>query len=92
MYRIRRIGSALAALAGTLLALAAAPVAYASLPPHGGGPAGPHTTVRVIATGGMPAWQIALIAAMAALVAAIVAVLIDRAREERKMHATTAAA
>jgi protein-S-isoprenylcysteine O-methyltransferase Ste14 len=47
--------------------------------------------VRVIATGGMPAWQIALIAAVAAVVAAIVAVLIDRAREERKMHTTTAA-
>jgi hypothetical protein len=36
MNGIRRI---LAALAGMALALAAAPAAFASLPPHGGGPA-----------------------------------------------------
>ena len=46
--------------------------------------------VRVVTTGGMPGWQIALIAAAAALVAATVAVVIDRARAARKMHATTA--
>jgi hypothetical protein len=63
---------------------------YASLPPYGGGPAGTHATVRVVTTGGMPGWQIALIAAAAALVAATVTGLIDRARAARKMHATTA--
>jgi len=90
MNHIHRILAVAATLVGALTVLGAAPAAYASLPPHGGGPAAPHTTVRVIATGGMPGWQIALIAAMAAVVAAILAVLIDRAREERKMHTTTA--
>jgi hypothetical protein len=92
LYPIRRLASALAGLAAALLAVttaAAAPAAYASLPPHGGGPAGTYTTVRVIATGGMPGWQITLIAAVTALAAATVAVLIDRARAARKTHATT---
>jgi hypothetical protein len=89
MNRIRHILAAVATLAGALTAVAAAPAAYASLPPHGGGPAGTQTTVRVITTGGMPAWQITLIAAVAALAAATLAMLIDRARAARKMHATT---
>ena len=38
----------------------------------------------------MPGWQIALIAAGAALAAAAVAVLLDRARAARKAHVTTA--
>jgi hypothetical protein len=92
LHPIRRLASALAGLAVALLAItaAAAAPAYALLPPHGGGPAGTHTTVRVIATGGMRGWQITLIAAVAALAAATVAVLIDRARAARKMRATTA--
>jgi hypothetical protein len=90
MNRIRRVLAAVATLAGALLALAAAPAAYASLPPHGGGPAGPHTTIRVIATGGMPGWQIALIAAGASAVAAVVAVLAERAWVARRTHPTTA--
>jgi len=90
MNHIRRILAAVATLAGALLTLTAAPAAYASLPPGYGGPSSTHTTVRVIAVGGMPGWQIALIAAAAALAAATVAVLVDRARVARKMHATTA--
>jgi hypothetical protein len=38
-----------------------------------------HTTVRVTATGGMPGWQITLIAAIAAILAAATAVLPGRA-------------
>ena len=38
----------------------------------------------------MPGWQITLIAVAAALAAAIVAVLLDRARAARKTHAPTA--
>ena len=38
----------------------------------------------------MPGWQITLIAVAAALVAAALAVLLDRARAARKTHATTA--
>ena len=76
MNRIHRIIAAIATLVGSLTALTAmatAPAAYASRPPGYGGPAGTQTTVRVITTGGMPGWQIALIAAVAALAGAILA-------------------
>jgi hypothetical protein len=46
--------------------------------------------VHTVVIGGMPGWQIALIAAAAALAGAAVAVLIDHARTARKMHTTTA--
>jgi len=49
-------------------------------------PAPAHTVI----IGGMPGWQIALIAAAAALAAATVAILVDRAWTARKAHATTA--
>jgi len=85
MNSIRRI---LAALAGILLALAAAPAAFA-LPPHGGGSGGgAQPPVQVIADG-MPGWQITLIAAGAALAGAAVAILLHRAQMARKAHATT---
>ena len=96
MTPIRRLAAALAGLAGTLLAFAAAaPVAFASYPPPGhihqpvhqpSIPAPAHTVV----IGGMPGWQIALIAVGAALAAAAVAILVDRAWSARKAHATTA--
>jgi hypothetical protein len=38
---------------------------------------------RTVVTGGMPGWQIALIAAGAALLAAVLAVIADRARAAR---------
>ena len=50
------------------------------------GPVPVHTVV-----GGMPGWQIALIAAASALIAATVAVLADRARTARRKSATAAA-
>ena len=50
------------------------------------GPVPVHTVVA-----GMPGWQIALIAAGAALLAATVAVLADRARTARRQAATPAA-
>ena len=46
--------------------------------------------VHTVVIGGMPGWQIALIAAGAALAAAAVAVLLDRAWTARRAHATTA--
>jgi len=46
--------------------------------------------VRTIVIGGTPGWQIALIAAGAALAAAAVAILVDRAWAARKALATTA--
>jgi hypothetical protein len=86
MNTIRRLTVALAGLAGALLVYAAAaPAALAQpFPPRAPGwdkhppplGAGIHTVVA----GGMPGWQIALIAIGAALLAATVAVLVDRAR------------
>ena len=46
---------------------------------------------RTIVVGGMPGWQIALIAVGAALLAAAVAVLADRARAARRPAVLTAA-
>jgi len=90
MNHFRRIFAAMATLAGAVLAVAGAPAALAMrVPPPGGGIAPPPPPVRVIAEGGMPGWQIVLIALAAALVAAAVAVLLDRARTARKVHAPT---
>ena len=47
--------------------------------------------VHTVVIGGMPGWQIALIAAAAALISATVAVLVDRARTARCQSAATAA-
>jgi hypothetical protein len=46
--------------------------------------------VGVITEGGMPGWQITLIALAAALAAAAVTVLLDRARAAHKIHTPTA--
>jgi hypothetical protein len=46
--------------------------------------------VHTVVVGGMPGWQIALIAAAAALVAATVAVLVNRARATRRKSAAAA--
>lgn len=86
-HRIRRSLALLAGLAGALLAsAAAASAAYATpLPPPGGsdGSSAP-APVQVITAGGMPGWQIALIAAGTAVLAAAVAVSLDRARTARR--------
>jgi hypothetical protein len=79
MNRIRRGLGVLAALGGALVALAVtSPAALATRDPGGpgGGPAGTYTVV----VGGMPGWQIALIAAGAA----VVSVLADRAWAGRR--------
>ena len=86
--RLGRLAAVLAALTGAVLASAAViPAAWAGIvvPGPGGqyGPAGvtpaPQTGVRVITAGGMAGWQVALIAAGAAVVAAVAAVCLDRA-------------
>jgi hypothetical protein len=48
------------------------------------GPVTSGTTVRVITAGGMPGWQITVIAVAAALVTATAAVVLDRARASRR--------
>ncbi len=88
MNHLRRIFTAMATVAGAVLALAATPAAFAeNVPPpgEGSGIAPPPPPVRVIAEGGMPGWQITLIALAAALVTAVTAVMIDRARASRKI-------
>jgi hypothetical protein len=92
LHRIRRALGALGALAGVLvLALAASPAHARILPPDG--PAGPVVApppVIHVVSGGMPGWQITLIAVGAALAAAVLAVLLDRARAARRHTARAA--
>ena len=96
MTLIHRIRRSAGVLAGALLALAAAaPAALAVNRPLPDGrpafvPTYPATSPASVTGGGMPGWQIALIAVGAALVAATVAVVLDRALAARKVHATTA--
>jgi len=94
--RLRRVIVALVAVTGGLLAWAAAvPAASAAttLIPDPGGASGPVPAipVQVIAVGGMPGWQIILIALGAAVVAATTAVLLDRVRTVRRAASATAA-
>jgi hypothetical protein len=93
MNPIRRVATALAALAGGLLAFAAAtPAAFASMePPEPGGPVPPPVQVHTVVIGGTPGWQIALIAAGAALLAATAAVVVYRAWTARRRPVTAAA-
>jgi hypothetical protein len=81
----------LAGLAGALAAFGATPAFAMREPPPGSGvitsPVGATTTpvqVHTVVVGGMPGWQIALIAVVAALFAATVAVLADRSRSARR--------
>ena len=105
-HRIRRPVSILACLASALLiSIAAAPAAFASRSPgrarvlawadpplrrgwdkHYPLPALTHTAV----TGGMPGWQIILIAAGAAILATALAVALHRAWAGRRQVTSTA--
>jgi hypothetical protein len=52
-------------------------------------PGHPRPLVQVIAAGGMPVWQITLIAVAAALVPATAAVFVDRTRASRRAASAT---
>jgi len=94
IHRIRRALGALGALVGVLvLALAASPAYARPVPPDGVREfvSTPPPVTYTVVTGGMPGWQITLIAVGAALFAAAAAVLLDRARAARR-HAASAAA
>ena len=85
--RIRRIAALLAGLAAGLVAFGATPAFARVMPPEGGGSAPSaqvsapvRTVTHTVVVTGMPGWQIALIAAGTALLAAAIAVLADRAR------------
>ena len=93
--RLRRFTTALAVVTAGLLAWAAVPASAATIlipAPDGGAgtvPASPPAApVRVITAGGMPGWQITLIAVAAALVAATAAMFLDRARASRRATST----
>jgi hypothetical protein len=96
--RLRRLAAALAGVTAAVLAsVATIPAAFAMVVPPPGydgttsvAPV-PAATVRVITGGGMPGWQITLIALGAALLAAAVAVLLDRALATRRAASAPAA-
>jgi hypothetical protein len=98
MNPIRHIRRALAVLAGltaAVLALGATP-AFATIPVPDSdagyvAPASVPAQVRTIVVGGMPGWQIALIAVGAALLAAALAVLADRVLAARRRAIPAAA-
>jgi hypothetical protein len=100
MNRIRRIHrflGVLAGLAGALLACAATGPAALAIPPPAGGTGStavtprPQVVIHTVTTGGMPGWQITLIAIGAALLAAFVSVFLDRILAARRQQPTTAA-
>jgi len=88
---IRRLAAAVAGLGTAVLAtVVAAPAAFAvRVPPPGGTAGSPPVVVqtRTVIEGGMPGWQIALIAVGAALAAAVLVVLAYRARPGRQQPA-----
>jgi hypothetical protein len=90
--RLGRLAAALAAFTvGLLASMAAATAAVASPKPiQEGGDITPIQTspvTRTVVVGGMPGWQIALIAAGVSVLAAAVAVALDRGRAARKADA-----
>jgi hypothetical protein len=91
IQHIRRFASLLTGLAAALVAVGSTPAFAAPPPPEPGGPAPSPVQVHTIVAGGMPGWQIALIVVAAALLAATVAVLADRARTGRRGTAAATA-
>jgi hypothetical protein len=99
MSRFHRVGLVLAGVVVTVLSTGGVLPASASsmhLVPPPGGPGIPAAhpvapAVRTVVVGGMPGWQIMLIAIAASLMAAIGAVLADRARTTRSRVSLTGA-
>jgi len=87
----RRLGGLLAGLGAlvTMLVVTSAAAMAAQVPPSGGDFGQPSPLAP--AAGGMPGWEITLIAIGAALVAAVLAVLADRAVSARRRPSVAAA-
>jgi hypothetical protein len=95
LRRARRLGAlfaGLGVLVATLVATGTAALAMQVPPDVTGGGVQPPPPPLAQAAGGMPGWQITLIAVGAALVAAALAVLADRARSARRRPAVASAA
>ena len=96
---LSRLGAVLASLGVIAMAFASHASAATAMSGTGGtgGIAGPgtapvpSTVVHTVVVGGMPGWQIALIAVATALVAAAAAVLADRASGARRLLSRTPA-
>lgn len=91
IHRIPHLVRFLAAFACAMLGLAvSAPAAFAMRVPAPGGspgvaPTGPSPTfTHTVVASGMPGWQFALIVAVAAVLAAAIAIVVDRARAARR--------
>ena len=84
----RRIAIVLTGLGAGLGVLAGAASAGTAMLPPPESDAGAAPSVHTVVVGGTPGWQIALIAVGAALAAAVVAVLLDRARPGRRQLAS----
>ena len=96
IHHIRRIACVLAGLAAAMVAFATTPAFAMEVPASGGG--GPAVVpqhlapaVHIVVPGGMPGWQITLIAVGSALLAATFAVLLHRARATRRNAITVVA-
>ncbi|HEX4255921.1 MAG TPA: hypothetical protein VH089_12570 [Streptosporangiaceae bacterium] len=76
------LGVGLAGLAG-LTMMAGAASAATDMFPAADSSGGTASVAPTVVAGGTPGWQIALIAVGAALAAAVIAVLVDRARHSR---------
>ena len=97
---LSRLGAVLASLGVIAMAFASHASAATAMVPDPGGTGGiagpgtapvPSTVVHTVVVGGMPGWQIALIAIATALVAAAAAVLADRASGGRRRLSRTPA-
>jgi len=95
LSRLGVVLTTLGVIALTLVGRASA--ASAMVPRSGGGaegnghlPISPPAEIHTVVVGGMPGWQIAAIAIVAALVAAVAAVLLDRSRSVRRLPVTAA--
>ena len=93
MNRIRRIAAVLAGLAATVAVFAATGPAASAMHVPAPGQLGGHPVnhaaaipayIHTVVARGMPGWQITLIAAAAALLAAVLAVLLDRVFAARR--------
>jgi Flp pilus assembly protein TadD len=91
LRRIRRLLRFLGALAMAMLGLVvSAPLAFAMRVPASGGSSSatattPASTVtHTVVAGGMAGWQVAVIVAAVAVLAATIAIVVDRARAARR--------